>query len=63
MAVRMPFQIDIMKKKGIVKLTFSGNSDLEEHKRSRDDAAAICREKGFIRVWVDMTELESFMCG
>ncbi|NQT00592.1 MAG: hypothetical protein HQ580_01070 [Planctomycetes bacterium] len=59
----MPYKIDVMDEKGIVKLKFSGESDSEEHKRSREYAVNLCRERGFVKVLVNMTDQESFMSG
>ena len=59
----MPYKIDLMNEKGVVKLKFSGESDSDDHKRSREDAVNFCEENKFVKVLVDMTEQESFMSG
>jgi hypothetical protein len=48
---------------GIVELRFSGVSAIEEHQRSRDEVAELCRLKGLTRVLVDMSEQSSSMGG
>ena len=59
----MPYKIDVMRKKRVVRLAFFGDSDSEEHKQSRQEAAKLCHKKGFTRVLVDLTEQKSLMSG
>jgi hypothetical protein len=59
----MPFTIDVMKRKRIVRLTFLGDSDAGEHKRSGQEAARLFHNKKFTRVLVDLTNQDSLMSG
>jgi len=59
----MPYKINVMRKRKIIRLTFFGDSDAEEHKKSRQEAAKLCHRKGFTRVLVDLTEQDSLMSG